>query len=127
MWNKVTQLRGRCVSESRSLLPSPTRSVFSVVMVVDSAKITDSQVLKRELLVAPYILLPSPPQKWKHLQYSANGDFLVQTQGSYGCWRAKQFQVNRALESGLVCSTGAWAARMFGDVIKYGYSPVGGV
>lgn len=64
----------------------------------DCVKRRDSQVLKRELLMTPFILLPARPQKLKHLQYSANEDFcLVQTQGSFGGWRSEQLQVNREL------------------------------
>lgn len=73
-------------------------SVLPTVPVFDSTKIRDSQVLKRELLMAPFILLPARPQNLKHLQYSANEDFcLVQTQGSFGGWRSEQLQVNREL------------------------------
>lgn len=59
-------------------IPSPSSARLGV-------EIRDSQVLKRDLLVAPLILLPACPQDLKPLQYSANEDFcLVQTQGSFG-------------------------------------------
>lgn len=59
-------------------IPSPSSALLG-------AEIRDSRVLKRELLVAPLILLPAFPQDLKPFPYSANEDFcLVQTQGSFG-------------------------------------------
>lgn len=100
-----------------SAWPTPL-SVFSTILVLDSAKITDSEELKRVGNGSIYSLTCSPT-KLETLECSTNGDFhLVQEQGSFEGWRTKQSQVNRAVGFGLVCNTCAWATRMFGNVIK---------
>lgn len=66
-----------------SAWPTPP-SVLPTTLVVDSAKVTAREELKRELVMAAFILLPAPPQNWKSLNVPLMETFICASTGQFG-------------------------------------------